>query len=73
MEKMLELAAELFVGSLTLYAAAGFVFAIAFLARAVSRLDRQAAGAGLGFRLMILPGVTALWPFLLNRWIRARS
>ena len=70
---MLELAAELFVGSLTLYGAAGFVFAITFLARAVSRLDRQAAGAGLGFRLMIFPGVTVLWPLLLSRWVRART
>jgi hypothetical protein len=70
---MLELAAELFVGSLMLYGAAGFVFAITFLVRAVSRLDRQAAGAGLGFRLMIFPGVTVLWPLLLSRWVRART
>ena len=65
--------AELFVGALTLYAAMGFVFAIAFLARGVSRVDGQAAGASLGFRLIIFPGVTALWPLLLGRWIRARS
>ena len=70
---MLELAAKLFVGSLTLYGVVGFVFAIAFLARGFSRIDTQAAGAGLGFRLMILPGVTALWPLLLKRWIRART
>jgi len=70
---MLELAAKLFVGSLTLYGVVGFVLAIAFLARGVSRIDTQAAGAGLGFRLMILPGVTALWPLLLKRWIRART
>ena len=67
------MAAELFVAALTSYAALGFVFAIAFLARGVSRIDAQAAGAGLGFRLMILPGVTALWPLLLQRWIRART
>ena len=67
------MAAELFVGALTWYAGIGFVFAIAFVARGVSWIDAQAAGAGLGFRLIILPGVTALWPFLLSRWIRARS
>lgn len=67
------MAAELFVGALTLYAAMGFVFAIAFLDRGVSRVDGQAAGASLGFRLIILPGVMALWPFLLRRWIRSRS
>ena len=67
------MAAELFVAALTLYAAMGCVFAIAFVARGVSRIDGQAAGASLGFRLIILPGVTALWPVLLDRWIRARS
>jgi hypothetical protein len=67
------LAAELLVGTLTGYASVGFLFAIAFLARGVARIDGQAAGASLGFRLIILPGVTALWPFLLGRWIGARS
>ena len=64
---------ELFVAALLVYAALGALFAIAFVARGVSRMDGQAAGAGLGFRLMILPGATALWPVLLHRWIRARS
>lgn len=67
------MAAELFVGALTGYVAIGLLFAIAFLARGISLVDGQAAGAGLGFRLIILPGVTALWPVLLHRWIRARS
>ena len=65
------MAAELFVGALMLYAAMGVLFAIAFVSRGVSQVDGQAAGAGLGFRLIILPGVTALWPVLLHRWIRA--
>ena len=64
---------ELFVAALLVYAALGALFAIAFVARGVSRMDGQAAGAGLGFRLIILPGVAALWPVLLHRWIRARS
>ena len=64
--------AEAFVAMLTWYAAAGVVFAIVFVARGVSRVDEHAAGAGLGFRLIILPGVAALWPFLLCRWMRAR-
>jgi hypothetical protein len=64
---------ELFVAVLTWYASAGVLFAIAFLARGVSRIDVHANGAGLGFRLMIFPGVSALWPFLLKRWIRAEK
>jgi hypothetical protein len=66
-------AAELFVGILTWYAAAGVVFAMAFLALGVARVDAQAKGAGLGFRLLILPGVAALWPVLLKRWMEGRS
>ncbi|HZT71447.1 MAG TPA: hypothetical protein VFC10_17095 [Terriglobia bacterium] len=67
------MAAELFVRALTWYAAVGALFAAAFVWRGVSRIDGQAAGAGLGFRLILLPGVTALWPVLLRRWIRAQS
>ncbi len=33
-------------------------------------LDIAARGAGLGFRLLITPGVVALWPFLAWRWLR---
>ena len=54
-----------------LYAIAGFLFAIAFLAAGVVRIDPAARGSGLGFRLLILPGIVALWPFLFLRWIAA--
>ena len=67
------MAAEVFVAGLTAYAALGFVFGIAFLIRGVSRVDPHAEGSGIGFRLIIFPGVAALWPFLLSRWIRVRS
>jgi hypothetical protein len=66
-------AAELFVGILTWYGAAGLLFAVAFLAFGLARVDPQAKGAGFGFRLMILPGAAALWPVLLSRWMRGRS
>ena len=52
-----------------LYAVAGFLFAIAFLAAGIARIDPAARGSGFGFRLAILPGVVTLWPFLLVRWL----
>ncbi len=67
------MSSELFVRALALYAGMGFGFAIAFVALGVTPVDGNAAGTRLGFRLIILPGVTALWPVLLHRWIRARS
>jgi hypothetical protein len=50
------------------YVAAGLVFAIPFLARGIEGLDPAARGSSLGFRLIVLPGVVALWPLLALRW-----
>jgi hypothetical protein len=52
-----------------LYAAAGVVFALLFLAFGITRIDNGAKGAGIGFRLLIVPGLVALWPLMLIRWI----
>ena len=64
-----EQAAVWLVRALGVYAAAGLVFAIAFVLRGVERIDPAAKGASWGFRLIVLPGVVALWPLLLRRWI----
>jgi len=63
-------AAEWILNLLSGYAVIGLLFAIAFVATGISRLDPAAKGSGFGFRLIILPGVVALWPLLLARWIR---
>jgi len=63
-------AAEWFVTLLTAYAAVGLAFGILFVVAGVHRIDSGAKGAGAGFRLLILPGVAALWPVLLLLWIR---
>jgi hypothetical protein len=63
--------AELLVAAVGAYVAAGAVFAVAFVAWGVSRMDPVARDATIGFRLIILPGVAALWPFLAIRWMRA--
>ena len=55
------------------YSAAGLLFAIAFVTIGISQVDPASRGSGFGFRLIILPGVAALWPVLLTRWIRGRG
>lgn len=55
------------------YAAIGLVFAVLFVSVGVNKIDHQARGAGIGFRLIILPGVAALWPLVLSRWARGVS
>lgn len=63
-------AAEWFVRILSAYAALGLLFALVFVTMGVQRIDAAARGVGLGFRLLILPGATALWPWLLVRLLR---
>ena len=52
------------------YLGAGLLFAVAFLSFGVQRLDPNARGASLGFRLVVLPGVVVLLPLLAWRWLR---
>lgn len=61
--------AQVVVGVFEGYALAGLGFAMLFLPRAVARLDTRVAGAPRTLRLLILPGVVALWPLFAWRWI----
>lgn len=54
-----------------LYVAIGALFSVLFLLRGIEKIDPAAHGAPWTFRLLILPGVLALWPLLAQRWIRA--
>jgi hypothetical protein len=65
--------AELFVTAFTVYGLAGIAVAIAFVIFGISRVDPVAEHSSIGFRLIVMPGVTALWPLLLTRWLRAVS
>ena len=62
--------AELLTGFLGLYAAAGLLFALAFVIFGAPRIDASARGSGLAFRLLIFPGSVAMWPLLWSRWRR---
>jgi hypothetical protein len=61
---------EALVALAAVYAAAGLAFAVFFVTSGIHRVDSQAKGSSAGFRLIIIPGVAALWPFLLLRTIR---
>ena len=62
--------AQVFVDALEAYVAAGVLFAAVFVFVGVQRLDAEAQNSGIGFRLLIGPGVAALWPLFLSRWLR---
>jgi hypothetical protein len=61
--------AQFAVGAFEAYVVAGVTFALLFLPRGVTRLDPRVAGAPKMLRLLILPGIVALWPLFAWRWI----
>ena len=67
---MYERLAIWFVYAFYLYFGLGLLFAAAFVTTGVKRLDPNAKGSSVVFRLLILPGSAAFWPLLLRRWIR---
>ena len=62
--------AAAFLILLGFYLVCGLVFAIPFALIGVKRIDPHAAHASWGFRLLIIPGIVALWPLLLRRWMK---
>jgi hypothetical protein len=67
---MLEIFAKAIVYTMALYVGLGLVFGVPFVWPGVQRLDSEAQGSGIGFRLLILPGVAVFWPMFLDRWRR---
>lgn len=51
-----------------LYVAAGLLVGVPFLIFGIGRIDPAAKGAPWTFRLLVLPGVVAMWPLLARRW-----
>ncbi|QDV06998.1 hypothetical protein Poly30_25170 [Planctomycetes bacterium Poly30] len=56
------------LGALSVYLALGVLFAIPFVLVGAGRLDPDARQGTWGFRVLIFPGATLLWPLLAKRW-----
>ena len=63
----------LLVNLFLIYVAIGILFSIAFVWRGVGVVDPVAREGTLGFKLLIIPGCAAFWPWLLKRWIQAQE
>jgi hypothetical protein len=63
--------AEFVVDAFAIYTLAGLLFSAVFVSYGIHRVDPMAWHAPVGFRLIVIPGVAALWPLLLRRWIRS--
>lgn len=55
------------------YIGVGLAFAVHFVTRLAPRIDESAIGAPLGFKVLIFPGVVALWPVLAFKAARAKD
>jgi len=52
------------------YVVAGLATAVWFFVLRIKHLDAPAAGGSLGFRILVAPGVIALWPLILMKAVR---
>ena len=51
-----------------IYSIVGLLFAVFFVTKGVGTVDPAAKGTGWGFKLIIIPGLLALWPLFAYRW-----
>jgi hypothetical protein len=65
--------ARVIVDVISSYLACGAVFAVVFLWKWVGRLDPLAAHGTIGFRVLVFPGVAALWPLFATRLVCGTS
>jgi hypothetical protein len=64
--------AKLLIAAAGLYLGLGAIFAVGFALRWAGRLDPVAREGSVGFRLLVLPGATLLWPWLAFRLVSSR-
>jgi hypothetical protein len=62
--------AQWIVLTVVAYLASGLVFGSLCLARGLARLDPAAHNMPWAARLLVLPGLVALWPLMLLKWLR---
>lgn len=61
----------LFIYAVLAYLTAGIVFALIFLLKGLQRTDPIATKSSIGFKALIMPGCTMLWPIMLLKWVRS--
>ena len=66
-------AAQVVVALFEVYALFGIGFAVLFLPHVIVRLDHGMVESPKTLRLLILPGVVALWPLFAWRWMAGVS
>ena len=65
--------AHLIVNTVQVYLLLGLLFAVPFVLFLAKRTDHSAKGSTWGFRMIVIPGVTLLWPVLLKRILKRET
>jgi hypothetical protein len=60
------------MAALGLYGLVGVLLLVPFHRFAVPVIDQSASGASWGFKVVVSPGLVALWPVILWKWNTAR-
>ena len=60
--------AYLLVGLLAVYLLVGLIFSIVLLIKGLSSLDPNAKSSGMGFKILMVPGIVTFWPILWRKW-----
>lgn len=66
-------AVEIGLAAVGVYLLVGVLFSVPFLLRGAAAIDPDAAEGSLGFKVLVLPGVVALWPLLVGPWRRGEQ
>jgi hypothetical protein len=51
----------------------GVLFTFFFITRGLEKVDEDTKGSTWGFKVIIIPGCILLWPFLLQKWLKANK
>lgn len=55
------------------YVFAGIVFSVLFVLFGIQRVDPDAKGWSIGFRIVIFPGLCVFWPLFATRLLRGKQ
>jgi len=69
---MLQIIVMILLIIVALYLICGLLISFFFLAKGLSQIDEGTHGTGIGFRIIILPGMIVFWPVLLKKWLEVR-
>ena len=61
---------EIILVMVLVYLLLGVCFLIPFLVKGITKVDEDAHGSTIGFKIIIIPGVIVFWPLLLSKWMK---